>query len=42
LTRYLNLYLGTNIGPWDLDDIPDIYLATLVEGATLQAQLNGD
>jgi len=39
LVRYLNNYLGTNLSPWDLAFVPDIYIAMIVRAANLKAKI---
>jgi len=39
LCRYVNQLLGTNYAPWELDQIPDIWLAQIVSGLNIQAQV---
>ena len=39
LARYLNRYLGTNLGPWDVAGVPDVYIAMIVQGANLKAEI---
>jgi len=37
--RFLNHYLGTNIRPWELGQIPDLYIDVLNEGVALRNEL---
>lgn len=39
LARYLNRYLGTQLAPWDLGQVPDIWIEMIVEGAEIRAEL---
>lgn len=39
LARYLNRALGTTLGPWDLDGIPEVTIAIIVEGLTLRDEM---
>lgn len=39
LARYLNQYLGTQLAPWELGSVPDIWIALIVEGAGLRAEM---
>jgi hypothetical protein len=39
LARTLNRVLGTNLGPWDLAGIPDVYIELILEGVRLQGEL---
>jgi hypothetical protein len=39
LTRYLNDVLGTNLAPWELDGVPDLFLELIVVGARVEASV---
>lgn len=39
MTRRINQVLGTNLGPWDLDGLPDLDIAIILEGLKLKAEM---
>jgi hypothetical protein len=39
LARYLNRTLGTHLAPWDLDDVPEVWIALIVAGSEMRADL---
>lgn len=39
LARRLNQYLGTQIAPWELGAVPDVWVDMIVEGVALQREL---
>jgi len=39
MARWLNSYLGTHLGPWDIEQLPDVWLAIVVKGVNLRTEL---
>jgi len=39
LARFLNGYLGTDIRPWEVGSVPELYLDALEEGIALRDAL---
>jgi len=39
LAQLLNRYLGTNLGPWDVAALPEIYVSLVMEGMALREEL---
>ena len=39
LARGLNRYLGTQIAPWELGAVPEIWVDIVVEGVALEREL---
>lgn len=37
--RVLNQYLGTDIAPWEVRELPDIYVEAMFEGLAVRAEL---
>jgi len=39
LARYLNSTLGTQLAPWELDQVPEVWIAVIVEGGRIRGEL---
>ena len=40
LCQFVNRYLGTDLAPWELDRVPDVWLSEIQVAYSIQTQVN--